>query len=114
MGQEAKNIVQVEGAGLSRENRVTAQAILQLLQAFRPYAGLLRLEQEGAMKTGTLTGVYTLAGYLPGGESFVILLNQPTNNRSEVLNRIRIRVASRGSAVAAAMIRSNSLEKSEK
>lgn len=86
---EAAAIVQVEGSGLSRDNRVTARAMLQLLQVFRPHAGLLRKEQGVALKTGTLTGVYNYAGYLPDGKAFVILLNQQANNRGAVLRQLR-------------------------
>ncbi len=85
----ADAIVQVEGAGLSRDNRVTVRAMLQLLTFFRPQAGLLPSEQGTAVKTGTLTGVYNLAGYLPDGQAFVILLNQQANNRATVLERLK-------------------------
>jgi D-alanyl-D-alanine carboxypeptidase/D-alanyl-D-alanine-endopeptidase (penicillin-binding protein 4) len=89
IGQEADALVQIEGAGLARENRVTVKAMLELLRVFRPQRDLLRKEQDVLVKTGTLTGVYTLAGFLPGGEAFVILLNQPVNNRAAVLARIK-------------------------
>jgi len=38
-------------------------------------------------KTGTLRGVSSMAGYLPGSKTryFVILLNQPKNRRDEIL-----------------------------
>jgi len=85
----AERIVQVEGAGLSRDNRVTVRAMLQLLTRFRPQAELLKKERGVAIKTGTLTGVYNLAGYLPDGQAFVILLNQQTNNRAAVLERLK-------------------------
>lgn len=89
MGSDAEEIVQVEGSGLSRENRVTAAAMLRLLAAFRPHRDLLNLEQGVALKTGTLTGVHNLAGYLPQGQSFVIVLNQGANNRAAVLARLK-------------------------
>jgi len=85
----AERIVQVEGAGLSRDNRVTVRAMLQLLTRFRPQAELLKKERGVAIKTGTLTGVYNLAGYLPEGQAFVILLNQQVNNRTVVLERLK-------------------------
>lgn len=91
IGEEAAAIVQVEGAGLARENRVTVKAMLHLLQVFRPQMGLLKQEQGGAVKTGTLTGVYNLAGYLPGGAAFVILLNQQENSRAAVLAQLKDR-----------------------
>jgi D-alanyl-D-alanine carboxypeptidase/D-alanyl-D-alanine-endopeptidase (penicillin-binding protein 4) len=85
----ADAIVQVEGAGLSRQNRVTARAMLHVLARFQPYADLLKKERGVAVKTGTLTGVYNLAGYLPDGQPFVILLNQQVNSRADVLERIK-------------------------
>jgi len=85
----AAEIVQVEGAGLSRQNRVTARAMLQLLTRFRPYTDLLKKERGTALKTGTLTGVYNYAGYLPDGKAFVIILNQQANARAAVLERLK-------------------------
>jgi D-alanyl-D-alanine carboxypeptidase/D-alanyl-D-alanine-endopeptidase (penicillin-binding protein 4) len=63
--------------------------MLQLLTRFRPQAELLKKERGVTIKTGTLTGVYNLAGYLPDGQAFVILLNQQTNNRAAVLERLK-------------------------
>ena len=85
----AASIVQVEGAGLSRQNRVTSRAMLQVLLRFRPYTELLKKERGTSIKTGTLTGVYNYAGYLPGGQAFVILLNQQANARAAVLERLQ-------------------------
>jgi D-alanyl-D-alanine carboxypeptidase/D-alanyl-D-alanine-endopeptidase (penicillin-binding protein 4) len=91
----AEAIVQVEGAGLSRDNRVTVRAMLQLLTHFRPQIELLKKERGVAVKTGTLTGVYNLAGYLPDGQAFVILLNQSANTRIAVLERLKLQFAPR-------------------
>ena len=85
----AAAIVQVEGAGLSRQNRVTARAMLQVLARFRPSAELLKKERGTLLKTGTLTGVYNYAGYLPDGKAFVILLNQQGNSRAAILERLQ-------------------------
>ncbi len=87
----ATRIRQVDGAGLSRENRVTVRGMLELLQAFRPHRLLLPERDSVRRKTGTLTGVYNLAGYLPDGIPFVVLLNQPLNRRRAVLARLRRR-----------------------
>lgn len=96
LGSEtAARIIQVEGAGLSRDNRVTVRAMLDLLERFRPQVDLLRRENGVAVKTGTLTGVYNLAGYLPGGRAYVILLNQPANNRDVILKRLVQQLADR-------------------
>ncbi len=70
-----------EGAGLSRKNHVTAREMVNLLKFFEPNSDLLPEEEGGKFraKTGTLTGVNTLAGYmpLPDGKHarFAILVN---------------------------------------
>lgn len=80
-----------EGSGLSRRNRITPRAMLTLLRYFRPYADLLPRHMGGRIKSGTLTGVYTYAGYLlTAGQAdpFVIMLNQARNNRDAILNQL--------------------------
>ena len=53
-----------EGSGISRENRFTARGLAKLLDQFAPHARLLRKGRGGSRyKTGTLSGVRTLAGY---------------------------------------------------
>lgn len=77
-----------EGSGLSRHNRITPKAMLTLLRYFQPYADLLPKHKGGRLKSGTLTGVYNYAGYfLTDGHTdpFVIMLNQPRNNRDTIL-----------------------------
>ena len=79
----------VEGSGLSRKNRVTPHAMIQLLDAFKPYAELLPQEEGRLLKSGTLRGIYSYAGYFVENErldSFVLLLNQGKNNRDRVLD----------------------------
>lgn len=70
----------LEGAGLSRKNRVTPQQMVELLRFFEPRLELLPVEEElFRAKTGSLTEVNTLAGYfkLPDGHAvrFSILVN---------------------------------------
>ncbi|MDO9041756.1 MAG: D-alanyl-D-alanine carboxypeptidase [Desulfocapsaceae bacterium] len=80
-------LVMIEGSGLSRQNRVTARAMITALQKFAPYKELLPVKNGIPLKSGTLTGVYCYAGYLPQQQDapFVILLNQTQNNRDEIL-----------------------------
>ena len=77
----------VEGSGISRKNRLTAEAVWQMLKAFSAQQNLLHGNKVVLYKTGTLHGVSTMAGYLPGSKPlyFVILLNQPKNRRDEIL-----------------------------
>ncbi len=87
--QAADLIVQEEGSGLSRSNRVTVRAMLKVLQRFKPHASLLRKRRNVPVKSGTMKGIYNYAGYLQDGKPFVILLNQPANTRSTVLDRLK-------------------------
>ena len=53
-----------EGSGISRDNRFTARGLAQLLHLFKPHATTLLRGGDGALyKTGTFSGVRTLAGY---------------------------------------------------
>nr|WP_320011870.1 D-alanyl-D-alanine carboxypeptidase [uncultured Desulfobulbus sp.] len=89
LGALATNIVQVDGAGLARKNRVTARSMLHLLQVFHDHKDLLKTVKGVALKTGTMSGVYNLAGYLPGDKAFVILLNQKDNSRYQLLAQLK-------------------------
>jgi D-alanyl-D-alanine carboxypeptidase/D-alanyl-D-alanine-endopeptidase (penicillin-binding protein 4) len=59
----AGSITLVEGSGISRDNRFTARGLAQLLHLFRPHAALLRGGDGSYFKTGTFSGVSTLAGF---------------------------------------------------
>jgi D-alanyl-D-alanine carboxypeptidase/D-alanyl-D-alanine-endopeptidase (penicillin-binding protein 4) len=87
--QTASAVIQVEGAGLSRNNRITARAMLAALQAFRPYANLLSKRQGVPTKSGSMKKIFNYAGYLKDGNAYVILLNQSSNTRSSVLARLK-------------------------
>lgn len=85
----AREIEIIEGSGLSRKNRVSPYAMIQLLESFKPYSHLLPDENGKFIKSGTLKGVYAYAGYFRENErldSFVILLNQEKNNRDQILH----------------------------
>lgn len=80
-----------EGAGLSRNNQVSPAQLVQLLEAFRPYRHLLPEVEPGVFaKSGTLSGVSTLAGYIVvDGQwhSFALMMNQ------SVAYKLRNRIA---------------------
>ena len=83
-----------DGAGLSHGNRLSARQLLQVLDAFAVYRGLLPRQRGNSAiraKTGTLRGVSSYAGYVRRNghwSSFALLINQPVNYR------LRLRVAS--------------------
>jgi D-alanyl-D-alanine carboxypeptidase/D-alanyl-D-alanine-endopeptidase (penicillin-binding protein 4) len=74
----AESIHLEEGSGISRGNRFTARGLAQLLHLFEPHADLLRRGEGARFKTGTFSGVRTLAGYAETSEHgrvrFVIAL----------------------------------------
>lgn len=69
-----------EGAGLSRNNRLTPVQLAQLLEAFRPWQRLLPEVEAGVFaKSGSLLGVSTLAGYIQHQQRwlpFVVMINE--------------------------------------
>jgi serine-type D-Ala-D-Ala carboxypeptidase/endopeptidase (penicillin-binding protein 4) len=78
-----------EGSGISRNNRFTARGLAKVLELFAPHADLLRGNDGGMNKTGTMEGVRTLAGYTDtsshGRVRFVISL---TSNDGEMRFRL--------------------------
>ena len=88
-----KQIVMVEGAGLSPQNRISPEAMILVLEKFKPYLSLIPIKHGVRMKSGTLrkTGVFCYAGYFMKGKDvdpFVILLNQKQNRRDKILKRL--------------------------
>ncbi|MEX1060622.1 MAG: D-alanyl-D-alanine carboxypeptidase [Methyloceanibacter sp.] len=67
-----------EGSGISRDNRFTARGLAKVLDLLQPHATLLRSGRGTLFKTGTFSGVRTLAGYADtskhGRVRFVIAL----------------------------------------
>jgi D-alanyl-D-alanine carboxypeptidase/D-alanyl-D-alanine-endopeptidase (penicillin-binding protein 4) len=78
-----------EGSGLSRENRISPAQLVKVLRAFEKYKNLLPEKLDAILaKTGTLTGVNSLAGYFDtsryGTVRFAIILNQGAVNREKI------------------------------
>jgi D-alanyl-D-alanine carboxypeptidase/D-alanyl-D-alanine-endopeptidase (penicillin-binding protein 4) len=91
-GADPTVLLMLEGSGLDRAQRISANALMNILETFRSHAELLP-EIDGVLrKSGTLTGVYNFAGYIRGLDGlypFVILTNQATNNRSDILQHLQ-------------------------
>ncbi|MCQ0989071.1 D-alanyl-D-alanine carboxypeptidase/D-alanyl-D-alanine-endopeptidase [Jiella marina] len=90
----ADGIHLVEGSGISRDNRFTTRGLARMLQDFAPHADLLRKTRRGSRyKTGTISNVKTLAGYVRtsrhGDVPFVISLGGNTGKlRFRLLNAL--------------------------
>ena len=89
IGLDKEEFKVTEGSGLSRSNKVTGRAMLEIVRHFTPYANLLPQMKAVKVKSGTLTGVYSYAGYRQTENQempFVIILNQKSNTRDAILN----------------------------
>ena len=90
-----KNFSFNEGAGLSRQNRISPEQLVDLLQNFRQWRHLLPEVEKGVFaKSGTLKKVSTLAGYIvKQGEwkPFALMMNQsvPYKLRNRIAKELR-------------------------
>ena len=84
-----------DGAGLSRQNRLKPTQLVGLLKQFKQWKHLLPEKAKGVYaKSGTLTGVSTLAGYLVKGNDwkpFALMINQRVSNnlRNKIATQLR-------------------------
>ncbi|MGD8740976.1 MAG: D-alanyl-D-alanine carboxypeptidase, partial [Desulfobacterales bacterium] len=87
-----EDITIVEGSGISRDNRISAVQMNQVLQEFLPYHHLMRRQGREFYKTGTLYGVSTRAGYIKrsNGEfyRYVIMFNTPGKSTNALILRL--------------------------
>lgn len=91
-GRDPQSLLMLEGSGLSREQRSSAAGMMRILEVFKPYADLLPQTNGVHRKSGTFTGIYNFAGYIPGPGGlypYVILTNQAVNNRAEIQRILR-------------------------
>ena len=91
-GSDPQSLLMLEGSGLSRTQRSSAAGMMRILEVFKPHADLLPQVDSVLRKSGTLTGVYNFAGYIRGPDGlypFVILTNQTSNNRAEILRLLQ-------------------------
>lgn len=82
----------VEGSGISRKNRVTAEMMIAILDAFAPHYELLQKRGRIFYKTGTLSGIQSRAGYIEGKDGvlyrFVVMLNTGGKLADPIVDRI--------------------------
>lgn len=90
-----KNFTMEDGAGLSRDNRLSPAQLVDLLNAFKRWKHLLPEIEAGVYaKSGTMNEISTLAGYIVNKNNwqpFALMMNQavPYNFR----NRIAVALA---------------------
>ncbi len=86
-----------EGAGLSRQNKLSPAQLVQLLEAFRPWKHLLAEIAPGIYaKSGTLDKISTLAGYAVDQNqqwnAFALMMQQSITHRrrNQIASEIRL------------------------
>lgn len=94
----AKNILGLEGiaidegSGISRNNRISPQQMLRVLEEFEPWRHLMRHEGREFYKTGSLTGVKSRAGYIESQDGslyrFAVLINSAGKTTDNVMKEI--------------------------
>ncbi len=88
-----QELIMVEGSGLSMDNKITCRAFVTALNAFRPWAKLLRKRRNILLKSGTMpkSGVFSYAGYFTNQKKqtpYALLLNQQKNTRNQLLQQL--------------------------
>lgn len=81
----------VEGSGISRSNRISAVMFLKILEKFEPYHGLMKHEGRIFYKTGTLSDVRNIAGYIRGKRGlypFVIFINTQGKPADKIIKNL--------------------------
>lgn len=82
----------VEGSGISRKNKVSADSMHKILKKFKPYHYLMRHTDREFYKTGSLRGIHTRAGYIRSRKGglypFVVMLNTPSKTTDSIMARL--------------------------
>jgi D-alanyl-D-alanine carboxypeptidase/D-alanyl-D-alanine-endopeptidase (penicillin-binding protein 4) len=81
-----------EGSGISKKNRISAEGLYKILDAFSPYYFLMRKTDNTFYKTGALNGIKTRVGYIEsingGLYSFVVLINTPGKSPQRIMDTL--------------------------
>ena len=89
---QIKDMAIVEGSGISRNNRVSADQMLRVLAKFEPHRALMRHRGREYYKTGTLQGISTRAGYITsangGSYRYVVMVNTPGKSTGTVMRKL--------------------------
>ncbi len=88
-------IIVREGSGLSRKNKMSPAALVEILDLFKPFSTLLKCQENILVKSGTMRDIYCYAGYFVQKDRlfpFAVLLNQRKNTRQRVLEILQAAV----------------------
>jgi len=92
-----QNFQLVEGSGISRKNRLSARELMRVVEAFSSYRHLMTQKGRINYKTGSLSGISTLAGFIRPKMNqndnkelyrFVVFLNSPGKPAEHVIQRV--------------------------
>jgi D-alanyl-D-alanine carboxypeptidase/D-alanyl-D-alanine-endopeptidase (penicillin-binding protein 4) len=82
----------VEGSGISRKNRISADQMDRILTRFEPHHLLMRRQGREYYKTGTLDGINTRAGYIQsdhgGFYRYVTMINTSGKSTKPVMRKL--------------------------
>ena len=89
---QLKDMQIVEGSGISRRNRVTADQMMRILAEFEPNRMLMRHHGREYYKTGTLYGINTRAGYIKSSDGgvyrYAVMMNTRGKSTRSVMRRL--------------------------
>jgi D-alanyl-D-alanine carboxypeptidase/D-alanyl-D-alanine-endopeptidase (penicillin-binding protein 4) len=81
-----------EGSGISRQNKVSAQQLIRILEGFQPHFVLLRQKGRDFYKTGTLHGIHTRAGFIAsqngGRYRYVVMVNTAGKSTRPIMRQL--------------------------
>lgn len=77
----------VDGSGLDRDNKITPEKMIEVLETFADYKDLLPTKHNALVKTGTMKGVSTLVGF-KDDKIFAICINDTTQDRYALMNKL--------------------------
>ena len=87
-----KDLCIIEGSGISRQNRISANSLHKILEKFEPYHKLMHKSGREFYKTGTLDGISTRAGYIRNEKGglyrFVVLINTPGKTTEVIMDML--------------------------
>lgn len=87
-----RGVEMAEGSGISRQNRISADMMMVILDKFKNRFTLMKHNGKDYYKTGTLYGISTRIGFIKNGNKdlykYVILLNTPGRSSEKIVQHL--------------------------